>query len=373
MLRPYRRYYIFLAACLLGLPLVVSLVTPGRGTISTREAKVLAPVPSFPDSLNGWVALPRHIDAYLSDHFGLRPVFLRAYAVIMSCALAHAGNPRVLTGADGWMFYRGDDMVRQSAGMIRRDARVAETADLLATMHTVLAARGIRLLVASPPNSATIVEEELPLWARNLGRPTEYDVFLDDLAASGVAAVDLRPALRAAKAEGRLYRKHDTHWTPRGALVAFNAIAQADLHADWKLDPASVLGPPATIVGGDLARMVGTDADVTEQDQPMVLPLGKHATFDPHDPFATFVQTSDRTGPTIMIIGDSFTENYFAPFLLQHTGRVVWLHHRFCRFDWKWIDEFHPDEIWWMPNERWLLCEQGGRPVGLPPQGAAGR
>jgi hypothetical protein len=28
-----------------------------------------------------------------------------------------------------------------------------------------------------------------------------------------------------------------------------------------------------------------------------------------------------------MIIGDSFTEAYFAPMLLKHVGRVVWQYH----------------------------------------------
>jgi hypothetical protein len=46
-----------------------------------------------------------------------------------------------------------------------------------------------------------------------------------------------------------------------------------------------------------------------------------------------------------MIIGDSFTETYFAPMLLQHTGRVVWAYQHSCQFDWKLVDQFHPAEI----------------------------
>ena len=54
--------------------------------------------------------------------------------------------------------------------------------------------------------------------------------------------------------------------------------------------------------------------------------------------------------------------------LLQGTGRVVWLHHSFCGFDWKWIDQLRPDEVWWMPTERYIVCGKGGvRPVGMPP------
>jgi alginate O-acetyltransferase complex protein AlgJ len=67
-----------------------------------------------------------------------------------------------------------------------------------------------------------------------------------------------------------------------------------------------------------------------------------------------------------MIIGDSFTETYFAPMLLQHTGRVVWAYQHSCQFDWKLVDQFHPAEVWWMPTERFIVCRHGDRPVSLP-------
>jgi alginate O-acetyltransferase complex protein AlgJ len=67
-----------------------------------------------------------------------------------------------------------------------------------------------------------------------------------------------------------------------------------------------------------------------------------------------------------MIIGDSFTEGFFVPMLLQNTGRVVWLLNDLCRFDWKWIDQLRPDEVWWMPTERFVVCVKGVRPTGLP-------
>jgi alginate O-acetyltransferase complex protein AlgJ len=66
---------------------------------------------------------------------------------------------------------------------------------------------------------------------------------------------------------------------------------------------------------------------------------------------------SGGPGPTIMVIGDSFTE-LFPAMLLQHAGRVVWINHRRCGFDRKWIDVYRPDEVWWMPTERFLTCKE---------------
>ena len=79
-----------------------------------------------------------------------------------------------------------------------------------------------------------------------------------------------------------------------------------------------------------------------------------------------YTASDGRPGPTILIIGDSFTEGFFRPMLLPHVGRIVWLHHRWCGFDWETVDQFHPDEVWWMPTERYLLCNPGVTPANFP-------
>ncbi|MBV9286450.1 MAG: hypothetical protein JO288_01265, partial [Hyphomicrobiales bacterium] len=257
---------------------------------------------------------------------------------------------------------RGEEAVRQSAGLIVRDQRIADTVTLLDAMNQDLAQRGVRLMVATPPNAATVYQDDLPAWAQNSGRKTEYDFYLEGLAARGVKAVDLRPAMAEARAEGSAYYRHDSHWTPRGALSAFNAIVEADGHPDWRLDPALVLAPASVHRGGDLARVIGVQDTVTEKAEDLKLPDGQKELLTSKW-WEDYVERSGRPGPTVMIFGDSFTAAYFAPMLLQHVGRVVWLEHKHCGFDWRMIDRFRPDEVWWMPNERFLVCGPGARPL----------
>ena len=45
---------------------------------------------------------------------------------------------------------------------------------------------------------------------------------------------------------------------------------------------------------------------------------------------------------------------------------MIWLDHQHCGFDWSAIDRFHPDEVWWMANERFLLCGAGVAPLNFP-------
>jgi alginate O-acetyltransferase complex protein AlgJ len=361
MLRRYRRHFAIATFLLLATPLIVGIVKPDSPASILKEGRNLAPAPKTPADPGDWLMLPKEIDAYLKDHFGFRQVLIRAHKDLTKPLLG-LGNDLVLIGRDGRMFYLGEEAVRQSAGLIVRDQRVSHAVDLLVRMNEALATRGIRFLVAPPPNGASIYQEDLPHWAQNPGKPTEYDLLLTGLAAKGVRAVDLRPAVKTARADGLVFYMHDTHWTNRGAIAAFNAIVEADTHPDWRIEPGSALSPPTVRKGGDLARMFGVADSVTEVAQDLALPDGEKELLS-SDIFGDYVDTSDRPGPTIMIFGDSFTGGYFAQMLLQHVGRVVWLNHRLCRFDWKAIDRFHPDEVWWMPNERFLICAPGAWPV----------
>ena len=42
------------------------------------------------------------------------------------------------------------------------------------------------------------------------------------------------------------------------------------------------------------------------------------------------------------------------------------MHHNYCGFDWAWIDRLKPDEVWWAPVERFLVCRPGQKPKNFP-------
>ncbi len=362
MLLRWRRYFAVLTFILLVTPLAVGIIRPDSPAAILKEGRFLAPAPAPPESSAAWLALPKQVDAYLRDHFGLRDMLIRAHKDLTKPMLGF-GNNSVLVGRGGRLFYLGEDTVRQSAGLVVRDERLSDTVALLARMNAALASRGIKFLVAVPPNAATIYQDDLPRWAQRRGRRTEYDLLLKELAAKGVRAIDLRPAVAAARARGPVFYMHDTHWTARGALAAFNAIVEADGRPGWRLDPKSVLSQPRSRDGGDLARMLGAEG-LKETVEDFTLPAARTQLLTAN-PFSDYVAKSGEPGPTIMVLGNSFTGGYFDRMLLPHAGRVIWLEHRKCEFDWKAIDRFHPDEVWWMPNERFLICDPGAEPANF--------
>ena len=362
MLLRYRRYFAIAAFILLVTPLVVGFVKPDNPRSILNEERNLAPAPIAPRTGAEWLTLSKQIDAFLQDRFGLRQFLIRTHKDLTKPLLA-SGKDTVLIGRDGRMFYFGEDTVRQSAGLMLRRQRVSETVALLARMNAALAARGIRFLVAVPPNGATTYQDFLPAWAQNDGRRTEYDEALEELAAKGVRVVDLRAAVEAVRSSGPAFYMYDSHWTVRGAVAEFDAVVAADGHPDWRIDPKSAFGPLTTRNGGDLARMLGVEDGATEKVQYLAMPRPVHEPLSANpDPLGDYVADTGEPGPTIMVIGDSFTGGYVDQMLMPHVARLVWLHHRSCRFDWSAIDRFHPAEVWWMPTERYLLCAQDAAP-----------
>jgi hypothetical protein len=366
MLMRNRRWFAALSFVLLAAPLVWGLVLPDSPEYVFKEGRSFAPAPDAPESLSGLAALPGQIDAYLKDHFGLRHAMIKLHHDLSHPVFLKV-NTAALLGRDGRMFYEGNEMVRQSAGLVLRDRRVADAAALVASMRDALAERGVRFLVAAPPNSSTIYQDDLPIWAQNKGRKTEYDLFLEDLGARGVKAIDLRPAMRAVRSDGEeAYLMYDAHWTPRAAIAGFNAVVEADGRPDWRIDPATALGPREIRKGGDVARVLGVQDDVSEQTDSFALMQEGTDQAISQGVMPDHVVTTGRPGPTVLVIGDSFTAGYFPVMLSQHVGRAIWVHHHECGFDWKLIDKLRPDEVWWAPTERFLVCDPGVRPVDFP-------
>ncbi|MCX7426189.1 MAG: hypothetical protein NTW96_11295 [Planctomycetia bacterium] len=159
---------------------------------------------------------------------------------------------KALAGREDWLFYRpgvrylvepnraerddgGSIWVQPPSGETRRDSVVAA----IVRFRDQLAQRGIQLLVVPIPGKASVYPDMLSRRAegtwRDFRSPTEE--LLEELERRGVNAVDLfavfREARQAAASDPALYLASDTHWTPAGAKVAADAVAQRLRQLDW--------------------------------------------------------------------------------------------------------------------------------------------
>lgn len=359
LLARYRRPWGLILLALLAVPAAIQAMQPAA-TSSDEEARTLSAPPAWPRSLRGWLALPRELDRFLADHFGLRADLVRAHGRLRY-AVDLPSDLRVIIGRDNWLFLNGDGTIEQATGKILREAQIASFADRAAALRDHLAAKGADFLVAIPPNGATVNRTRLPAWAAEAPAVTEYDLMMRALGARGVAAVDLRAALMAANATSPTYRRTDSHWNKFGALVAYNVVMRAARRPEWVIDPARVLRGFVRVEGGDLARLLAISADVSDEEA--MIDLGAYG---PAAPPAAVIATefesggdlveTGRAGATIVVIGDSFTRGYWQDYFATHAGRYVWMHHELCAFKRSVLDDYAPQLVILAPTERQMFC-----------------
>ena len=359
LLAPYRRYWSLLLLAMLAAPMAVHAFQP-VATSSDEEARMLSPAPAWPQSAQDWRAMPRRFDRFLADHFGLRAELVRAHGRLRY-AVHLPSDLRVIIGRDNWLFLNGDATIEQATGKLLRASEIAKFADRAAALRTRLAARNIRLLVAIPPNGPTINRARLPAWAAETPSVTEYDLMLRALTERGVAAVDLRPPLAAANATNPVYRRTDTHWNKLGALVGYNVVVGALGKPDWVIEPARVLRGFVSIAGGDLARLLAISGDVTDEDADIDLTSYRPRPFEVGMAATQFESGGDlietgREGPTVVVVGDSFTRGYWQDYFALRAGRYVWMHHEQCGFMLSVVESYAPDIVVLAPTERQMFC-----------------
>jgi hypothetical protein len=315
------------------------------------ENRRLAPPPGLAD-----LAQPGHflyeLKQYVQDNFGFRSRLVRWHSLVMLDLLGSSPSTNVVLGKDRWLF-QANEHVLEDYQCVRpyTDAELGGWTEAFERRRAWLAERGIRYLVVFAPNTHTIYPEQLPDALRRLGPKSRLDQFCEALRArTQVRALDLRPALLAAKPRERLYHTTDTHWNDRGAFVACTEIAAA--LTPWfpavrPLPREAFDAVAQDAIGGDLAGQIGLADEYREEWLRLVPRAPRRAVFTPslEEQQRHFKVISDmehvaeiRDGadglPRAVMFRDSFG-TALLPFLAEHFARI--------RFDW--IDERFDEEL----------------------------
>ena len=361
MTRP-RRYLILAVLAVLVAPVLAMPFAPFK-TVSLQENRRLAPAPTMPAKVSEWRKLPRRLDAYLADHFGFRDPLMQAAAKLQRKLGGEGAAATAVTGRSGQMFLV--DGLLRSTGQEVDAVRAADYAAFVCEAKARLP--NVKLVASLAPSPAEIEPDLAPDWAGPLKSPTEYDLILAGLARCGVTTVDLRPVLRAARAEGQVYRQLDSHWSLRGSLVAYGEIVQAMGQPGWRIDPKALSWGVVALDNGDLPRLAGQSQAVEQveiHDRTALPPgvarapiAGLEARSAP-----PFVIDTGKPGPTVLIVGDSFTADPMPPYFAAHVGKLAWVHEDRCTFDWRVMAKVKPDYVLFLPAAREAVCG-GARPA----------
>ncbi|MHB8284981.1 MAG: alginate O-acetyltransferase AlgX-related protein [Caulobacteraceae bacterium] len=357
-------------------PLVIAgLMVPSVGMLfsavqskSAAENRMLAAPPTWPRDLAGWRTLPRQVDAYLGDHFAFRQVLTTASNQLHWRLGSQRGD--VVRGKDDRLFLR-DNLLNVTGGVV--DAHVVDDyGRFVCDMGSRLKARAIPMVFSMAPSPAVLYPEALPDWVPR-GRPSAYDLLLARARACGVMAVDLRPPLLAAKASGSIYFHQDTHWTPKGALIAYNALTDGLKRPNWRIPLDQLVWRRVREDDHDLARMGGASSltpdlmdtpDLASRTDKLTLKLMNGVS--DYGARLGFIDETGHPGPTVLFIGDSYSADFMPPYFANAVGRFAWIHQQWCGFDWRIFDVVKPDYVIVMPVDRAASCSKGQRPRNMP-------
>ncbi len=276
---------------------------------------------------------------WLERNFGLRKVLLR-WESFMDVVLLNSSTPfdSVLAGKDGWLYLSQENnqvnVIADYRGVpLLTPEQLSSWLAVFQRRRDWLKDRGIAYLITVAPNKASIYPENIPLRFNKVHDFDKTDQMINVLQQGGLDVLDLRPALRDAKARRKSYYRTDSHWTPYGAFYAYHAIAGHLRTYFPQMAPDGeerfTFHEEPGLLGG-LGYMIAL-GDYYKENQIVFTPkhprlakavAGDKGTLNHFQPLAVF-ETGDPAKPKALIIRDSFAHEV-VPFLSEHFNRVVY-------------------------------------------------
>lgn len=286
---------------------------------------------------------------------------------------APATNPgQVKIGQDGWLIFQ-DNMPDYRKANAFKPAELDSILVRTKKLHDKLAESRSSLVWAMAPNTTTVYPESVPSRFKETNPKSRREQLRELLAGSAsLNFLDLTDALLEEKARRQIYAKTDTHWNDIGAFVGYRQIMLA--LARLRPEQASRLSPllierfnitSKAAAGGDLARMLGLQDELTEERILLVPKQPRAATteaFDVVDPDApaktltkwqTLVSRNKAScpGPKAVIYRDSFG-NALLPFLQEHFCKATIVWYQAANLDLSLIEREKPDFVIVINTER---------------------
>ena len=214
---------IVLFALLLLVPLLLTDVAGGK--VSDTEKRVLAPFPISADESGNLNASRAGTENWINDNIGFRSQFVRIYTAIKNRLLGLSTSSLVVRGREGWYYYTADYNLEIATGDYPlTEADLEKIAEYQQEISDYYHSLGKEYILMLTPSKVSIYPEYLPMADEAVER-TPVDIVADYLRGhTDVVVYNSKPALLAAKDQGQLFHKTDTHWNDRGSYAAYRGL-----------------------------------------------------------------------------------------------------------------------------------------------------
>ena len=310
---------------------------------------------TFPTDAKNFTAFTTGLDNYINDHFALRAFAIKSHNKLQR-ALG-ATQLAVYAGRDGW-FFLGNNAVwssHQGRGDFSQQTILAFE-KMVQHIQTKCEENGIAFVATIPPNKSSIYTEHTPLRFGQKSKRNFHDAVMNKNDHTAINLINIKPILLAQKHNHQLYYKTDTHWTPHGAFLAYQALMSSLRQSLPRLKILKRKQLRETIrrdYKGDLT-VIGDIKNVSENVQ--LLRSGSRRRFSVnHVKYADHPKTWKTSIYTLkgarrqrshklVIIGDSFSD-YYINFLKVTFDEIIIIHHKLGAFDLDEVFSHQPDAV----------------------------
>ncbi len=276
------------------------------------ENQELAPAPQLAADNRLNPNFLKDAGTWFEDHFAFRDEAITAYALLLEKGFGVSAQERVITGKDGWLFYK-DSLADFQGTAPMSERQLFDTAHSLAMIQEYARQHGAAFAFAAAPNKNSLYGTYMPDYYQpsrqdnsNLKRLKKY------LLEEQVAYIDLYEYFQK---DGRvLYHKTDSHWNNEGAALAAGQILDGlgREHASYEERPRTVRAD----FQGDLAAMLYPAASFLEEN--IYYDPGPQFSYceDIESNFAPKINTISNGSGNLVMYRDSFG-NALLPFLAE--------------------------------------------------------
>ncbi|MFC0711403.1 alginate O-acetyltransferase [Azorhizophilus paspali] len=169
--------------------------------------------------LNGKLALA--FEKHYDEEFPIKKLGTNLWAAL-DYTLFGEGRPGVVIGANQWLF--SDEEFKPTA---TASQNITDNQALIQGVRETLARNNVQLVMAILPAKARLYPENFGEQHPAPLHEQLYQNFRRIVADADIQAPDLLGPLQQAKAQGQVFLRTDTHWTPYGAQVVAGQLATA--------------------------------------------------------------------------------------------------------------------------------------------------
>ncbi len=165
--------------------------------------------------------LAKAAETHYDEHFPLKRIGTNLWAAL-DFKLFNEGRPGVVLGREQWLF--SEEEFKPVANATQAEE---ENLALLRGVRDTLKQHGVQLVLAIVPAKARLYPEYIGEQRPASLHDGLYNHFHAQARQAGVFAPELLGPLQDAKAGGQVFLRTDSHWTPLGAEVAAQQLAEA--------------------------------------------------------------------------------------------------------------------------------------------------